>query len=121
ADELKMIDARVAFGLDRRAARRSGEPLAVEAGGHPARLVPRGQVAELHTQDRRLERVEPLVVAGPGVQVLLLLADVAQRAQPHRPDLAAGRDRAPLPVGAEVLSRVEREGGQIPERAGGPP
>ena len=84
-------------------------------------VVRRGQMGELGEQEARLQIVQPVAVADCLVHRLGLLPVVAQ--QPHR---AVGggvaRDHgAAVAQGAEVLARVEAEGGRDAERAAGPP
>src|SRR6202020_2485477 len=84
------------------------------------RRVPVVEVGELDPQQRRLQAVQPLVVADHGVLALAALAEVAQLSDASRQLRVAGADRAPVPQRAEVLARVERERSRVAERARAP-
>src|SRR6266545_3983139 len=80
--------------------------------------VPLVEPAQLDPQDRRLHGVDPPVPRERDVVVLLLLAVVAHHPDPLGQLGVVGGQRAPVPVGAQVLARVERERGEGAEAAG---
>src|SRR6185312_4708953 len=76
------------------------------------------EMAQLHPQQRGLDLVQSRVDALEQVVVLRVGAVVAQRRDTLRQSRVAGHDGAPVAQGAEVLGRVEAEGGRVAERAG---
>ena len=64
-----------------------------------------------------LDRVEPVVPAFDHVRVLARPAEIAEQPDALRELLVVGRHRAAVAVRAEVLARVEAEGGGPPEAA----
>src|SRR5919108_5164527 len=90
----------------------------VVGGGAPAALGPAVEVRELDPQDRRLELVEPGVVADQLEGLLVARAVEAQHADGLGELVVARRDRPAVAERAEVLRREERERGGGAERAG---
>lgn len=76
----------------------------IPAGIALPRDAPRGQVRQLHAEDRRLQRVEPEVAADQVVVILRLHPVVAQEPQPARQRLVSAGHQAAIPERAEVLA-----------------
>ena len=89
------------------------QPLCVAA----TRRVPGVEVGQLDPQQRRLQPVQPLVVADHDVLALAALAEMAQLPDTSRELSVVGTHRAPVAERAEVLARVERERRRVAERA----
>ncbi|MNX91376.1 hypothetical protein D3C86_1234510 [compost metagenome] len=91
--------------------------LGVARGGRAAPRVVRRQVGQLHAQDGGLDLVQPRVRARQAADVAILPAVFAQPPD-LLGDLGRGRrDAAAVADGAQVLGRVEAEGGRIAEGA----
>src|SRR4030095_4694355 len=85
------------------------EELVVAAGSLSALLVPLRQMTELHSQDTRLDGVEPAVVPFDVVEVFPRLAVVAQHPAAAHHLLVAGGHGTCFPAGAEILAGIEAE------------
>src|SRR5436309_1308342 len=77
--------------------------------------------AQLHAQDRGLQRIEPAAVANDVVLVAPRLTVVAQAAHERQRAWIPRGHHAALAAGSEVLGRTEAEGGEIAEVAGPAP
>ncbi len=82
------------------------------------RLGPVGQVAELDIENRRLKGIESRVEPRLFVDVLFPLSEISPARQGRGQLRVVGGNRASVPVGAEILSRVEAEGASRPEASG---
>jgi len=76
------------------------------------------EMAQLDPQDGRLQLVQALLVAYDLVQVLRVLAHVAQHFDAVVEAGVAGRDCAAVAVAAHHLGGVEAEAGDVAERSG---
>ena len=97
---------------------RRGEALVVTGGELAATLCPRVEMGELRAEDRRLERVEAAVPPTAHRVVLGLLSVVPQEPGALGGRWVGRRHGAAVAEGAEVLRRVEAEGGRVGDRAG---
>ena len=97
------------------------EQLRVRRSVTPPQLVPVVEPPELHAQHRGLERVEPFVAADRDVLVLAALPEVAEHANRRVELLVVRGHGAGVAVRAEILARIEAEGGDVGERAATPP
>ena len=73
-------------------------------------------MAQLHSQDCRLKRVQPLVAPDGDVLVLPALAEIAQDPDLVGELVVVGDDSPGVAVRSEVLTRVEAEGRDVAER-----
>ena len=78
-------------------------------------FVPFVETIELHPQHRRLQFVEPAVVALDCVLVLFRRPVVREKPYPFDQVTVVSRDRTPVAVRSEILGRVEAPRGEIPE------
>ena len=97
----------------------AGRRSAIPAGDLPAGVVPGVEMRQLAGQDRRLDRVEPLVVARVEMLALVALAEVAPAPREVGELVVVGADHPAVAEGAEVLARVEAERPGAAEGAGG--
>src|SRR5690242_15680539 len=94
-----------------------GEQLSVQRRAATPRVVPLVEVAELHTEDGRLQRVQTAVEALDLVHVLLALPVVTGQSEPVEEILVARHHRAGIAERTEVLARIEAERCRVTERA----
>src|SRR5437899_5334985 len=95
---------------------RTGELLFVQVRELPPAGVPPFEASQLDAQDRRLDLVEPRVVANDRVVVARRLTVLAQSAELFGEPVVVGGDAPRLAVGSEVLRAVE---GEAAHAAGG--
>ncbi len=93
--------------------------LGVQRRGRAALVVPAVQQRQLVREHDRLDRVEPRREADQLVVVLRALAVLAERLDARHDLLVVGDERSRVAEGAEVLARIEAEGGREAELTGG--
>src|SRR4029079_11389109 len=119
-DHVQMVDMSDAVGLDG-----DDDVVVREQAGVTGRETPAGfgpvlQVRQLRSEDRRLERVDPLGEADLDVLVLRRPTVIPQRPDPVEDRAVVAGDRTGVAVRAEVLARVEAEAGEMADAAAAP-
>ena len=116
-DEL-VVDVEAARRLHgkRHPRRADPAPVARRVGATP-RVSP-FEGAELHSKDGSLELVQARVQPRLAERECPALAVAPEPAEPRGERTVTGRHHASIPVGAEVLRRVEAEAREAPERTG---
>src|SRR5262249_50979359 len=127
-DDVLMKDVPLAGGRGRDQRRvappgepRRGEELAVPARDLPAGGVPGVELAELHAQHGRLERVETGAETERLVHVRRALALVALAPRVRRERVVVGEDHAAVAEPTQVLRRLEGEDAGASDGSGGGP
>src|SRR2546426_10494675 len=94
------------------------EGLVVPACTLPAMFVPFRQMAKLHAQYTCLDGIEPAVIALDVVEVFLRLPVITQHPDSPCDFRNVGRHGSRFAAGAQILARIEAEGGRAAHRAG---
>jgi hypothetical protein len=95
----------------------AGDRAVVEPGDLSATRVPSVQMRQLDAQHGRLHLVEATVEPFQRMDVTALLPVVPEAPQPPGKGVVVGHDGARIPIGAQVLARVEAEAAGAAERA----
>ncbi len=117
AHDILVEDVLGAVPARRKRERCAGETCVVEPRQFLARAVLVVERRQLRAEHRGLERIEPRVHAGHGAQVALAPAIFAQLPHARGERRIVRRDRAAVAERAQVLGRIEAEGGNIGDRA----
>ena len=91
----------------------TAQKFVVASSNRTARLRPSLQMRQLDVQNRALQAVHPAVDAFH--HMLALAAVTSERRHPIGQSLVIGHGAAGIAVSSQVLSRIERKGGHVPE------
>ena len=93
----------------------------IQCGHRPAPLGPGFDVVHLDVEDRALDAVHPIVVAGDYVIVFGFLSPIAKQGNSSAELGPIGDHRPAFAIGAEVLAGIKAEAAKIADGARAPP
>src|SRR6266508_1646405 len=115
AGDILMIDTLDSDGAFRQSQRSRREPVIVNSRDPSSPRVLFIQIFQLHAQDGGLQFVESRIEPGDVAHVSLAPAVLAQQSNSLSDFRVVRHDRAAIAQRAEILRRIEAEGGGVPE------